>query len=71
MERPTAEWLAQGHLFSATPVGNPLWSGGTDGPEGSLLVLGAILFLLLVLLGFYRRGNSAASDAPAAAQQLD
>ena len=63
--------VGQGRLLSANPVGNPLWSGGTDGPEGSLLVLGAILFLLLVLLGFYRRGNSAASDAPAAAQQLD
>jgi len=61
----------QGHLLSATPAGNSLWSGGADGPEGSLLVLGAILFLLLVLLGFYRRGNSASPDASATAQQLD
>jgi len=61
----------QGHLLSAIPSGNPLWSGGGDGPEGSLLVLGAILFLLLVLLGFYRRRNPAAPDALATAQQLD
>jgi hypothetical protein len=49
----------QGHLLSATPAGNPLWSGGADGPEGSLLVLGAILFLLLFLLGFFGRKKSA------------
>jgi membrane protease YdiL (CAAX protease family) len=35
-----------GHLFTTTPAGNPLFSGGADGPEGSLLVLGAILALV-------------------------
>jgi hypothetical protein len=49
----------QGHLLSATPAGNPLWSGGADGPEGSLLVLAAILLLLLVLVLFYGRNKSA------------
>jgi membrane protease YdiL (CAAX protease family) len=53
----------QGHLFSAAPTGNPLWSGGSDGPEGSLLVVGAILLLLLVLAGFYGRNKSTAFTA--------
>jgi len=51
----------QGHLFSASPTGNPLWSGGADGPEGSLLVLGVILLLILFLSVVYGRGRHAAS----------
>jgi len=53
----------QGHFLSASPAGNPLWSGGADGPEGSLLVLGVILLLLLFLLGLYAR-NAAAQPLP-------
>ena len=47
--------VAQGHYLSTSPFGNAFWSGGTDGPEGSILVLGAILLLLLALLAIYRR----------------
>jgi hypothetical protein len=54
--------LGQGHLLSATPAGNPLWSGGDDGPEGSLLAAGVILLLLLFLLFAYGRKNSLASQ---------
>jgi uncharacterized protein len=57
----------QGHFLSANSAGNPLWSGGTDGPEGSLLVLGVILFLLLFLLAIYARSKS---ESQAAAAQL-
>ncbi len=39
--------------FHATATGNPLWSGGTDGPEGSLLVIAVSLLLLLALLVIY------------------
>ncbi len=52
----------QGHLLSATPAGNPLWSGGADGPEGSLLVFAVIPLLLLFLLILYAR-NSATQPA--------
>jgi hypothetical protein len=46
---------AQGHYLTSSPAGNILWSGGADGPEGSLLVLGIILLLLLAILGLYGR----------------
>jgi uncharacterized protein len=53
----------QGHFLTAVPAGNPLWSGGADGPEGSLLVLGAILLLFLFLLALYARSRSESSAA--------
>jgi len=57
----------QGHLLTANPVGNPLWSGGEDGPEGSLLVLGVVLLMFLFLLGFYGRRQVPASGPEATA----
>jgi membrane protease YdiL (CAAX protease family) len=47
--------VAPGHLLTATPAGSALWSGGSDGPEGSLLVLGVILLLLAALLAIHGR----------------
>jgi membrane protease YdiL (CAAX protease family) len=46
--------VAQGHYLTTSPFGNAFWSGGADGPEGSFLVLGAILLLLVALLVIYR-----------------
>jgi hypothetical protein len=37
-----------------------LWSGGADGPEGSVLVLGIILLLLAALIAIYGRKRSTA-----------
>ncbi len=51
--------VATGHYLSTSPAGNALWSGGTDGPEGSLLVIGIIVLLLIVLLAIYRRRSLA------------
>ncbi len=51
--------LGKDHLLTSSPVGNPLWSGGSDGPEGSLLVVGAVAFLLLFLFLLYARSKSA------------
>jgi hypothetical protein len=45
--------VPHGHLFTTIPAGNPLLSGGADGPEGSLLIPGAIL--LMVALTFAAR----------------
>ena len=53
---------SQGCYLTSTPAGNPLWSGGAVGPEGSLLVLGAILFLLVLVL-IYGRLSTRATPA--------
>lgn len=47
--------VAQGHLLTSTPAGNAFWSGGTNGPEGSILILPIILLLLVLLLVVYGR----------------
>jgi hypothetical protein len=52
-----------GCYLTSTPAGNPLWSGGDVGPEGSVLVLGAILFLLALVLVYGRWSARAAPDA--------
>jgi membrane protease YdiL (CAAX protease family) len=48
-------FVAKGHFLSTSPAGNPLWSGGADGPEGSLMVLPVIVLVLAFLLVVYRR----------------
>ena len=60
--------VATGHYLTTTPVGNALWSGGSDGPEGSALVLGVILLLLVALIVIYGRRKAAALPAPAKEQ---
>jgi hypothetical protein len=52
--------VAPGHYLTTNSSGNVLWSGGTDGPEGSLLVIGVILLLLAALLVIYGRKRPAA-----------
>jgi hypothetical protein len=46
---------AKGHYLTTIPSGSALWSGGTDGPEGSILVLPVIALLLLALLLYARK----------------
>ncbi len=55
--------VGQGHLLSASPSGNPLLSGGTDGPEGSLLGLPLMVLLGVVVLVLYARRKPAALPA--------
>lgn len=56
---PDSGMTAHGHYLNTALGGNALWSGGADGPEGSLLVLAAILLMLAWLLAVYRRGKRA------------
>jgi uncharacterized protein len=51
---PNSGLIARGHLLTTSPAGNPLLSGAADGPEGSLLVLGAIALLMAFLLVYDR-----------------
>jgi uncharacterized protein len=53
---------APGHYLSATPAGSALLSGGSDGPEGSVLAL-AIIALLLALVLLYGRKKTEAAGA--------
>jgi membrane protease YdiL (CAAX protease family) len=41
--------MAQGHLFGEHPTGPRLWSGGTTGPEGSLLALVLLAIMALAM----------------------
>lgn len=50
---PDSGLVASGHLLNTSLAGPALWSGGTDGPEGSLLVIGVIILLLLWVLILY------------------
>ncbi len=61
---------AKGHFLTTTPAGVDLWSGGSDGPEGSLLVIPVILLVLVVLILVYGRRMRAESPSPAAQPQL-
>jgi hypothetical protein len=47
--------VATGHYLTTSPAGSAFWSGGTDGPEGSVLVLGVMLLLLIALVVLYGR----------------
>jgi membrane protease YdiL (CAAX protease family) len=51
--------VVQGHLFHEHPAGPLLWSGGTTGPEGSVLILPLIaLMALFMFLWWGRRVRS-------------
>jgi membrane protease YdiL (CAAX protease family) len=50
---PDSGGLMQGRLFATHAIGNPLYSGGTVGPEGSVLCV-PILIMVIVILRFTR-----------------
>jgi len=47
---PDSGLVVQGHLLSTHPMGNPTWSGGPAGPEGSVL---AVFVLFAIGLGIW------------------
>jgi membrane protease YdiL (CAAX protease family) len=62
--------VAVGHYLTVTPAGAAFWSGGTDGPEGSVLVLAVVLLLLLALVATYGRKRHEGLAATAQAPQI-
>jgi hypothetical protein len=64
---PDSGMLAQGHLLNSTSTGTLLWTGGADGPEGSVLVIPTMVVILLALLVQYGRKRQV--DAPALAAE--
>jgi len=47
---PDSGGLIQGRLFATHPLGNPTLSGGTVGPEGSVLIIPVLILVIIVLL---------------------
>jgi uncharacterized protein len=47
------------HALTTHPTGNPLWSGGSTGPEGSLLLLPLLMVLLVGMCVWWGRGKPA------------
>ncbi|MFP5230326.1 MAG: CPBP family intramembrane glutamic endopeptidase [Acidobacteriota bacterium] len=45
----------RGHLFGSHPIGKLLWSGGSTGPEGSLLVLPLLLVIALLMAAWWEK----------------
>jgi membrane protease YdiL (CAAX protease family) len=48
---PDSGQISAGRLFHTHPAGNPLLSGGIDGPEGSVYVI-PIMFLAILIIRF-------------------
>ena len=46
---PDSGLKIENHLLISHPAGNPTWSGGTVGPEGSLLIVPMLLLTALVM----------------------
>jgi Type II CAAX prenyl endopeptidase Rce1-like len=42
---PDSGLVMKGHLLTSHTSGNPLWSGGATGPEGSLLILPLVIVM--------------------------
>jgi membrane protease YdiL (CAAX protease family) len=42
---PDSGLVVKGHLLASHPTGNPLWSGGTTGPEGSLAIVPLVILV--------------------------
>ena len=67
---PDSGLAPQGHYLSTAPDGPAFWSGGKDGPEGSILVLPIILLTLLAVTLLYRRRSLPESPSTAVEAQI-
>lgn len=60
--------VSKGHLFGAQPQGNILWSGGSTGPEGSMLIVFLLIIVAVLMWAAWR--NKRAVTAPAAEEGM-
>ena len=56
---PDSGMLAQGHMLNSSFHGARWLTGGTIGPEGSVLVLGVLVLLLAAVYAMYGRRMAA------------
>jgi uncharacterized protein len=47
---PDSGIMVQHHLFATHPVGQPIFSGGTTGPEGSIFILVVLAVMTIIIL---------------------
>ena len=47
---PDSGTMVQHHLFATHPVGKPIFSGGTTGPEGSIFIIAILALAGLIIL---------------------
>ncbi len=47
---PDSGLMVQHHLFATHPVGKPILSGGTTGPEGSIFIVGILALIVLIIV---------------------
>lgn len=59
---PDSGGLSAGRLFQTHPVGNPLLSGGTVGPEGSAFLVPCVLVVALIIRFTTRPGTQPALE---------
>lgn len=62
---PDSGLVAEGHLLAMHPAGNPLWSGGATGPEGSLLILPFLILLATCMWIWWGVRNESIASSPA------
>jgi uncharacterized protein len=55
--------MAQHHLFATHPVGKPILSGGTTGPEGSIFIVAIVALIALIIVVTLPRAQR--GDTPA------
>jgi membrane protease YdiL (CAAX protease family) len=48
-----------GHFLNTHPTGNPFWSGGPDGPEGSALIIPLLIWVCLCMWLWWGRKKAA------------
>ena len=64
---PDSGLRTQYHLMASHAAGKPILSGGTTGPEGSVMILG--VFVLIVLIIFFTMPRTREAGAPMLATQ--
>jgi membrane protease YdiL (CAAX protease family) len=62
--------VAHGHYLTTSPAGQALWSGGSAGPEGSLLVIPTVLLVILASVLVYGRNSRFESPSSSRRPQL-
>lgn len=63
--------VPRGHFLTTAPAGNVFWSGGTDGPEGSILILGILVLFVIALLLIYGHKQAVSLPREPARPELD